>query len=221
MVSSHTQPAQACDISQSDPPGLEPSRSSDASAAVADDGGAITPVPAPPALGRGISQADLLQQLVSEFRPQGVIETTWCRDIALLMADAARLRKIRDAYRLLAKREAQEAVLGKFLDADPTLSLPRKIRMIASYSAALISNEGPASADLNQAPREAAVLDEAKAHLGMLGYSEQGLMAQGYMDRIEAFDRIEKLIVLTESRRDILIAKLERRSSMRDARLDR
>lgn len=137
------------------------------------------------------------------------------------MADAARLRKIRDAYRLLAKREAQEAVLGKFLDADPTLSLPRKIRIIASYSAALIGAEGPASENLNQAPGEAAVSDEAKAHLVMLGYSEQRLIAQGYMDRIEAFERIEKLIVLTESRRDILIAKLERRSLMRDARLDR
>lgn len=64
------------------------------------------------------TQAELLRDVRSEFEPQGVIEETWCRDIALLIMDAARLRRIRDTYLPLATRRVSDQIIDRAVQGD-------------------------------------------------------------------------------------------------------
>ena len=44
------------------------------------------------------TQPDIYRGVLAEFRPSGIIEETWCRDIARNIHHAQRLRSLRDGY---------------------------------------------------------------------------------------------------------------------------
>lgn len=165
------------------------------------------------------TQAELLRDVRSEFEPQGVIEETWCRDIALLIMDAARLRRIRETYLPLAKRRVSDQIIEKAVQSDRDVHSALKADVANDLRSALIHGDEPypfkpedEEYDPHHGPSHYV---RAKDTLIYAGYSDDGLEAEAYMQMLFAFDKIEKLIVITESRRDIVIGKLDRRREER------
>lgn len=151
--------------------------------------------------------AEIYLQVVSEYQPHGIVEETWCRDIARNMHHALRLRLVRDGYltaaeTLLIHKVAKEAIKHENpqrfgnSEAEETSNLAQLVKMGRSRAG---------EAGLSEA------YTAGLRKLSAIGFIPSDGFSRAYVDNMDKVEALEKLIILTDSRRDILIRELEQR----------
>lgn len=155
------------------------------------------------------SEEDIFRALMREHSPRGVVETAWCRDLARNIHHATRLRSIRDSY-LNANRKAG------ITDKAIRQAIPSNLDYMSAESfynrAHQLLLNGPEVAEAEGSIVEYRRVAKAAKNGGF--DVDQG-QARAYFAEIYKFESIEKMIVLTDTRRDNIFRDLEKRRPRR------
>ncbi len=129
------------------------------------------------------------------IKPFDIIEEIWIRDIVSLTWEALRLRRARAALLASNRYTGVKRVLWPMCGLD--------------------------AHDLSQqwARREAEAVAAVDRHLATAGLTMDAVMAQTMAMEIELMERMERMIVSTEIRRNATLREIERRRSGLAARL--
>jgi hypothetical protein len=128
---------------------------------------------------------ELLARITGALQPSDVLEEIWVRDVADLVWDALRLRRLKAS--LLAG--CVEEGLGKVLRG---LGLPEPDRSSCSWAA------------------DPAAVDRIEAALAAAGSSLEMVVAQTLSPRIDDIDRIDRMTMAAEARRNAALQEIER-----------
>lgn len=145
----------------------------------------------PPALHDGESEEDynhLHERLRSAVLPADVIEELWVRDVADLAWEALRLRRLK----------------AKLMDGAAAAGLERVLTdLVPDY----FVRETLLKAWVH---REAAARRQVDSLLAKAGLDRGTIEAQTLSARLNAFERIDRLIMLSEARRNAALREIDR-----------
>jgi len=140
----------------------------------------------------------LLDRLMGELAPDGVIEEMWTRNIVDLAWQALRLRRIKADLVSACAQQGLERVLVDLIDWSAAHDLARNWA-------------------LNDDDAHARVADL----LGRAVLDENAIIAQALAARIDDVERLDRMVVQAEARRDAVLAQFERRRVSGACRLTR
>jgi hypothetical protein len=146
--------------------------------------------PAPILEGEDASAYEALRvQIRAAVEPKDIIEEFWVRDVVDLLWETLRLRRLKAALMHAAAHEGLDKVL--------TPLVPR------------FSERG----DLVRAwaSRDRDALNEVTELLKRAGLDEAAIAAQTLAIKLDAFERIDRLIAQTEARRNAVLREVDRR----------
>jgi len=153
------------------------------------------------------SQAEVYQAVLAEFMPMGIVEQSWCRDIARNVHHAHRLRQLRDGYlRAAATKVLHEAVRSSFTYVD-VVAMGSDINQWVANGVALLKLGRSKATEAGYQQD----YDNVLRRVTKIGFDPKDVDSRAYMDNMSKVEALEKLIVVTDSRRDILVRELERR----------
>lgn len=144
----------------------------------------------PPALLSGEDRGGyeaLSQQIMAAVRPADALEQIWVEDAVYRIWEVMRLRRLKSA---LFESSAHQG-LGKVLT--PIMHYSDRERLVGAWA----KGEQAAYA------RVAEVLDAA-------GLVDETIMAETLAVRLDTFEKIDRMIVVAENRRDAALRELER-----------
>jgi hypothetical protein len=138
--------------------------------------------------------------IASAIKPQDTIEEMWVRDIAELMWESQRLRTLKANILLIAQKSALVHLIH--------LIEKRESLAIEDHYGAEILASGWLAND-----RKA--VSEVREILNTHGFSDDTIMAQALLDKLQEVERIDRMIASADARRNRALAELERRREMR------
>jgi hypothetical protein len=159
----------------------------------------ILPLLGPPPLGAGDAAASyetLLTRLVATVAPGDVIEEAWVRDVADLLWEAVRLRRLKTALMTACADEG----MRKLLEG------------IGAPGSTYDASRGWAARELTAVGRVDALLDAA-------GLGIDHVMARTLAQRITEIERIDRMIAGLEARRAATLREIDHRRAALAARL--
>lgn len=160
--------------------------------------GALAPAPppaalallAPPPLIEGEDAAaydDLLARISGTLKPKDILEEIWVRDVVDLVWDAFRLRRLKAQLLTAAAHEGMAAILGPFLDWNFSDRIARQWAL-----------------------REEAAVAKADAVLAAAGLTTDAVTARTLALRIDDVERIDRMTMAAEARRNAVLREIER-----------
>jgi len=130
---------------------------------------------------------ELLVRISTAVRPADIFEEIWVRDIVDLVWEALRLRRFKASMVTAGARIALAHALA------PRLGWPQAEGLARSWAA-----------------REPGALATVEEHLATAGTALEALMAQGLCFRLDSVERIERMIMTAEARRNAALREIER-----------
>lgn len=149
--------------------------------------------------GESAERYDALRaSLVADLKPRDMIEAIWTKDIINFIWEAQRLRRWRSLILEQADLMAVEDLIHPQLrQADPmallTLGGPSANALAASW----VSGEGKEKAQVDQ------ILQDR-------GLTAEGVRAHGFLMSLPAIERIDRMALNVDQRRDALLREIER-----------
>jgi hypothetical protein len=152
---------------------------------------AFPPVPFGPApLTEGEDAAaydELLLRISAAVRPHDIFEEIWVRDIVDLVWEAFRLRRLKACLMTAGARAALVQELG------PLVGWPQAQGLAGSWAA-----------------RKPGALAEVEEHLTAAGIGLEGVAAEGLCLKLEFIERIDRMIMAAEARRNAALREIDR-----------
>jgi hypothetical protein len=178
------------------------------SAAVAAPGAALAPAPprpSPPAPTRtpclallgprplidgedGTNYDMILERISADVAPADFVEEIWVRNVVDLVWDSVRLRRLKSQLLQAAAHEGLERLLASIIDWMRAGQLSRKW--------ALGDEEA---------------MGEVERLLGRAGLTFDAVMAQTLAARIDDVERIDRMVIIAEARRDAVLREIRSR----------
>jgi hypothetical protein len=153
--------------------------------------GTLRPVPFGPAPlieGEDAGAYDeLLVRISAAVRPHDIFEEIWVRDIVDLVWEAFRLRRLKACVMTAGARFALEQELA------PLVGRPQAEGLARSWAA--------------REPGSVAAVEE---HLATAGIGLEGVAATGLCFRLDSIERIERMIMAAEARRNAALREIDR-----------
>jgi len=143
----------------------------------------------------------LYQRVRGSIEPADLIEELWVRDITDLFWETLRLRRFKAKLMTAA---AYQGVGGLLAVLKPTGSTT------FSTSAVLLGK---------WARKEPAALEEVAGILAAAGLDDETISAKTLSIKLDTFDRIDRMIMQTELRRNAALREIDRRRGAAAARL--
>jgi hypothetical protein len=143
---------------------------------------------APPPLIAGEDAAaydDLLARISAALEPSDILEEIWVRDVVDMVWDALRLRRLKAQVLTVSAYEGMHTILRRFLDWQ--------------FS--------------EQVARQWALRDQAavaEAVLASAGLTAEAVTAQTLALKIDIVERIDRMMVTAEARRNAVLREIER-----------
>jgi len=161
---------------------------------------ALPPVPFGPApLIEGEDAAtydELLVRISTAVRPADIFEEIWVRDIVDLVWEAFRLRRLKACLMTAGARKA----------------LAQGLAPVVGWSQA----DGLARSWAARAPGAVAAVEE---HLATAGIGLEGVAAQGLCIELDFIERIDRMIMAAEARRNAALREIDRHRATLGRRL--
>ena len=152
---------------------------------------ALPPVPFGPApLTEGEDAAaydELLLRISAAVRPHDIFEEIWVRDIVDLVWEAFRLRRLKACAMTAGARAALVQELG------PLVGWPQAQGLAGSWAA-----------------RKPGALAEVEEHLAAAGIGLEGVAAQGLCIKLDFVERIDRMVMAAEARRNAALREVDR-----------
>lgn len=142
--------------------------------------------------------AHIEDQIIQSVIPKDIIERFWCRDIADLVWETLRLRRMKGNLYVAATPKGLKKVLGD------RMRLPNLEDFVSEWSLG-----------------DQFACELVDKHLNKLKISMDVVRAEGLAARLPDIERIDRLIASTESRRNIVLREIGRHRDALAARLDR
>jgi hypothetical protein len=140
----------------------------------------------------------LLAEVIDAVRPKDVIERIWVRDVVCHVFESQRLRRLKNGMLRAHQEKAFGEVLQKRLDAD---SGPLGFALF-SEGADLAAKAVSGDADARQRVQDL---------LAKGGYDEDMMLAKALELCLDNYERVDRLIMAADSRRDRVLSEVERR----------
>jgi hypothetical protein len=128
---------------------------------------------------------ELLARITGALKPSDILEEIWVRDVADLVWDALRLRRLKASLLAGCAQEGVDQVLRGLDLRDP-------LRSSGSWAA------------------DPAAVDRIEAALAAAGSSLDMVMARTLSQRIDDIDRIERMTMAAEARRNAALQEIDR-----------
>ena len=145
---------------------------------------------APPPLIAGEDHAaydDLLARISAALQPGDILEDIWVRDVVDMVWDALRLRRLKTQLLTASAYEGMHAILCRFLDWQFSEQVARQWAL-----------------------RDQAAVTKAEAVLASAGLSSEAVTAQTLALKIDIVERIDRMMVTAEARRNAVLREIER-----------
>jgi hypothetical protein len=153
--------------------------------------------PAPLIEGENAAAYDeLLVRISSAVRPADILEEIWVRDIVDLVWEALRLRRLQASLLTGGARRALALLLG------PQLGWPQAEGLVRSWAA-----------------REPGAVAAVEEHLATAGTALEGLVARGLCIELGNIERIDRMIMTAEARRNAALREIDRHRASLGPRL--
>ena len=130
---------------------------------------------------------DLLTRISAALEPSDILEEIWVRDVVDMVWDALRLRRLKAQLLTASAYEGMHAILSRFLDWQYSEQLARQWTL-----------------------RDAAAVTKAEAVLASAGLSAEAVTAQTLALKIDIVERIDRMMVTAEARRNSVLREIER-----------
>ena len=130
---------------------------------------------------------DLLTRISAALEPSDILEEIWVRDVVDMVWDALRLRRLKAQLLTASAYEGMHAILSRFLDWQYSEQLARQWTL-----------------------RDAAAVTKAEAVLASAGLSAEAVTAQTLALKIDIVERIDRMMVTAEARRNAVLREIER-----------
>jgi hypothetical protein len=130
---------------------------------------------------------ELLVRVSAAVRPADIFEEIWVRDIVDLVWEAFRLRRLKACVMTAGARFALSQTLG------PLVGWPQADGLARSWAA-----------------REPGAVAEIEAHLATAGIGLEGVAARGLCHELGFVERIDRLIMAAEARRNAALREIDR-----------
>lgn len=141
----------------------------------------------------------LLRSIVHQIRPGDVIEAIWVKNITDLIWEASRIRRWRRQILVQAQLQAAEDLIRPALqNADP-MGLNQFMTPSANSLAA-----GWMAGDVEQQAQVDGLLRDR-------GLTAENVAAHGFLLNLPSVERIDRLALLADQRRDALLREIERK----------
>lgn len=150
--------------------------------------------------GENAAQYDALRDsMVQQVKPIDVIEAIWVKDIIDLVWEAKRWRRMRNQILVQGRMNAvAELILPAFKRANPV-----RIEGITGSSAEALA-AGWATGNTSS-------IEQVDKYLQERNLRTEDVTAHAFLLSLPAIERIDRMISLTEQRRDALIRDIERK----------
>ncbi|MER2265744.1 HNH endonuclease [Methylobacterium oxalidis] len=141
----------------------------------------------------------VLASIVQQVKPRDVVETLWVKDLVGLVWEAKRLRLWRQRIVDQARLQAAEALIKPVLEAQDKSAFPviseieRKARDLA----------------LNWLNGKAAEAATVETLLQVRGLTTADVIAKAFELRMPDLERVDRMLTNADSRRDVLLRKIE------------
>jgi hypothetical protein len=143
----------------------------------------------------GADYDDIQERLLADVAPSDFVEEIWARNVADLVWDSIRLRRLKSQLMRAVAHEGLEKVLEPLMEWHPAHLLSRK-----------------------WAFGDEAAIAKVEAALARADLTIDAVMARTLSERIDDFDRIDRMITAAESRRDAILREIgNRRGAFREA----
>ena len=136
----------------------------------------------------GTSYDVILERISADVAPADFVEEIWVRNVADLVWDSVRLRRLKSQLLHAAAHEGLERVLT------PLLGLARADQLSRTWASG-----------------DAEALCEVERLLGRAGLTIDAVMAQTLAARIDDVERIDRMVIIAESRRDAVLREIRSR----------
>jgi hypothetical protein len=130
---------------------------------------------------------EFLMRITCAVRPVDIFEEIWVRDIVDLVWEALRLRRFKASQVTAGARSAMAQLLA------PRLGWPQAEGLARSWAA-----------------REPGALASVNEHLAVAGSGVEALAAQGLCIRLDNVERIDRMIMTAEARRNATLREIDR-----------
>jgi hypothetical protein len=130
---------------------------------------------------------DLLARVSAALNPSDILEDIWVRDVVDMVWDALRLRRLKAQLLTVSAYEGMHAILRRFLDWQFSEQVARQWAL-----------------------RDAAAVTKAEAVLASAGLSAEAVTAQTLALKIDIVERIDRMMVTAEARRNSVLREIER-----------
>jgi hypothetical protein len=152
----------------------------------------------PPALVSGEEPAayeELRARISAAVKPKDFLEEIWLRDVVDLTWDSLRMRRMKASLLSSGRFEALDGLMRPVLGFKGAESLSKEL-----------------------AAGESAAFDQANGHLSKMGLDMDDILARALAMRIDQFERIDRMIMNAEGRRNAALREVDRhRSSLAQA----
>jgi hypothetical protein len=145
---------------------------------------------APPPLIAGEDAAaydDLLARISTALEPSDILEEIWVRDVVDMVWDALRLRRLKAQLLTVSAYEGMHTILRRFLDWQFSEQVARQWAL-----------------------RDQAAVTKAEAVLASAGLTAEAVTAQTLALKIDIVERIDRMMVTAEARRNAVLREIER-----------
>ena len=139
---------------------------------------------------------ELLIRISTAVRPADIFEEIWVRDIVDLVWEAFRLRRLKACLMTAGARFELSQELGPVVGREQADGLAR-----------------------SWAAREPGAVAEVEAHLATAGIGLEGVAAQGLCLKLDFIERIERMIMAAEARRNAALREIDRHRATLGRRL--
>lgn len=136
----------------------------------------------------GTSYDVILERISADVAPADFVEEIWVRNVADLVWDSVRLRRLKSQLLHAAAHAGLERVLTPLIGWDRAAPLSKR-----------------------WASGEEEALCEVDRLLGRAGLTIDAVMAQTLAARIDDVERIDRLVIIAESRRDAVLREIRSR----------
>jgi hypothetical protein len=130
---------------------------------------------------------DLLARISGTLKPKDILEEIWVRDVVDLVWEAFRLRRLKAQLLTAAAHEGMAAILGPLLDWSFTDRIARQWAL-----------------------REEEAVAKADAVLAAAGLTMDAVTARTLALRIDEVERIDRMTMAAEARRNAVLREIER-----------
>ena len=128
-------------------------------------------------------------RIYAAVKPEDAIEEIWVRDILDLLWETVRLRRFKARLMYVAAHQGLESIL--------------RPRVPGMFSVDHLVQ--------GWAQRDPEIVKEVKRVLRSAGLAEEDIAAQTLADNCDTFEKIDRLIMQTETRRHVVLREIDRR----------